>query len=110
MMGELLTPEMMKEFKRLKKWVKDYPIESAMRIQELEREVERLKQIEREWNEHNALDPEGEPETEPCEMCSVEVEYGFSLCTECDKRVERFDERGFYVMKDGRHVDTSKTN
>ena len=49
------------------------------------------------------------PEFEPCEMCGEDVIYGFSLCDECDEKVDRFDDRtGLYIMKGGNIVDTTK--
>ena len=49
------------------------------------------------------------PEFEPCEMCGVDVVYGFSLCDDCDEDVLRFDEKtGYYLMKNGDVIDTTK--
>ncbi|WP_169911325.1 hypothetical protein [Evansella clarkii] len=49
------------------------------------------------------------PKHEPCEMCGVDVIYGFSLCDDCDKKVEKFDETtGLYTLENGEVVDTTK--
>lgn len=37
---------MIEEFKHLKRWVEECPIEATMRIQELEEKVEKLKKVE----------------------------------------------------------------
>ena len=50
-----------------------------------------------------------EPEFEPCEMCGTPITYSFSLCDECDEKVKFWDEEtGYYHMKDGEIVDTTK--
>lgn len=47
--------------------------------------------------------------TEPCEICGTLVEYGFSLCGKCDSNVAFWDdETGFYIMKDGQILNTTK--
>lgn len=50
-----------------------------------------------------------EPEFEPCEICGTPVVYCFSLCRGCDDNVRHWDEdTGYYHMKDGRVIDTTK--
>lgn len=57
------------------------------------------------------FEQEKEPEFEPCEMCETLVPYSFSLCDECDEKVKFWDEEtGYYHMKDGEIVDTTKTS
>lgn len=55
------------------------------------------------------LEDDISPEYEPCEFCGIDIPYGFSLCTECDSTVSKFDEKtGLYILKDGTIVDTTK--